>query len=236
MPKLIVINRPLQEAKETEEKIKILGLTPLINPLQEVDFLPLNIVKLKSYTAFLTTSPQAIRALGKYEILHDKKLYVIGEGSQNLATKLGFINIVAGSCDAKALCQRICNDSLNPTKKNFLLYARGPSISFNASSFLYKKNILVEEMYVYTLKKASALGPAIIRAIQSTSQAYFLFYSPSGVRAFYRLLPQQVIPYLATHTACCLSNRIALLAKKLPFQKVLTTPQVNEKFFWDLIN
>lgn len=233
----VILTRPQEEAYKTALMLETCGFSPYVYPMLNVQVMMCNPSFLAPFRTIITTSLQALKALSSLPSCEfsQKKLYVVGCGSQACAQTLGFHTVISANGDVKDLIQRIQRDRGLDRLEEPCIYLRGDSVSFPLREYFGGKGLVLQEKKVYKATQAKFLDPRIFDLLRSSLQVVVLFYSSRSAEAFKNLFPVASRDLLKGHIACVLSTQIKGLLRDLPFQSVYVSGQPNEASLIDLL-
>jgi len=206
VPRRIWVTRTQPQAAATAERLRALGLEPVIAPVLEVRPVPGAQIDLSGVEALAFTSAAAIDAFAGLCGRRDLPAFAVGEATAARARAVGFANVVSADGDAAALARTLAEASprpalvLNPT-------AREPAADLPA--LLAGQGVAARAGAVYETVETPAPAPAGIDAI--------LVHSARGARAVAARLEAARAPGLDLFA---ISRAAAEPLAGLPFRRV----------------
>ncbi|WP_438851535.1 uroporphyrinogen-III synthase [Brevundimonas nasdae] len=106
-PARVWITRTQPGAGRTAERLRALGLTPVIAPLLTVEPLSPSLPDLDQFAALVFTSPNGVDAYAALTPRRDHSVLTVGDATADAAKGIGFSNIRSASGDLTALARLI---------------------------------------------------------------------------------------------------------------------------------
>jgi uroporphyrinogen-III synthase len=133
MSKLVLITRPIEQAREFAEQITELGFTPLIQPLLEIDYFPFSFENIAKPAAIILSSRQSIQNFDLPVEWLSLPVFCVGEMTEQIARQKNFLNVVSGHGGLVDLLPLIITKI--PAGQN-LLYLRGEDVRHDLNMLL----------------------------------------------------------------------------------------------------
>lgn len=106
-PARVWITRTQPGAGRTAERLRELGLTPVIAPLLTVEPLTPRLPDLDRFAALVFTSPNGVDAYAALTSLRDHPVLTVGDATADAARSIGFSRVRSASSDLPALARLI---------------------------------------------------------------------------------------------------------------------------------
>jgi len=157
MSKLVLITRPIEQARDFAEQISTLGFTPLIQPLLEIDYFPFSVDAVMKPAAIILSSRQSIQNFNLPLEWLSLPVFCVGEMTEHIARQKGFLNVVSGQGGLVDLLPAITAQI--PAGGN-LLYPRGEDVRHDLQMLLpdYK----IHDVITYRARPVSRLDPDVL--------------------------------------------------------------------------
>ncbi|MBA5724158.1 uroporphyrinogen-III synthase [Liberibacter sp. Z1] len=210
----VVITRPEKKALHTYQRLKEMGLNPILMPLSYFTYDKKSVRRAfqESYAAIAITSNEALTTLPP-NINHQKILFAVGKKSALLAQKKGFSSIFHGTSNGIDLAQKIIDKKELFTEKKPLIYLGGNPRSSVFEMSLIRNKIPLKTVNCYHTWNITYHLDDTKKFLKNSDVV--LFYSKESVLRFF-LLP---LPPISARFLC-LSARIAGAIPK-PYQKMI---------------
>jgi uroporphyrinogen-III synthase len=207
----ILVTRPQPDASATGARLGALGHTVMIEPMLQVELLPIEAAAFEGAQALIATSRNGLRALassGARDAATALPIYVVGEKTADEATRLGFDRVVTGPGRARDLAAVIA-ESADPASGP-LVHLAGETLAFDVAAALTEYNIDVRKMTAYRTSPAAALTPATERAIRDGALDAVILMSPRTAATFDLLANASGLATEAGRLTCiCISHEVA---------------------------
>jgi len=214
-PDAVLVTRPEPGASETAERLREMGLRPILAPMIEVRTLHPDLPDPAAIQAVLVTSGNAIPALPA--VWHAVKLLAVGDATAARARAGGFVDVASADGDATALAA-LAAARCRPYGGKLLVTAgagRGADLAAELSTKGY--NVHVAE--VYTAHSATALPAEAAEAIRAGTLYAALFFSAETARTFVRLA-QSEQEALRGVVAVAIGRPAAVALESLPWRSI----------------
>jgi uroporphyrinogen-III synthase len=202
----ILITRPLEQSLELAHKLGALGHESVVAPLLEIEHKNL-FLDLKKFDALIVTSRNALFAINDL----NKKVFIVGQATTDLARSLGLYNSVNIGKDIAELRR-----NLPFYKYNNLLYLSGRDVADNLDDIGNIKRAIV-----YIAKKVKEVPPSFLEFMTlPSSDKLALFFSIRSAQIFLDLIHKySLYSYCEDIAILALSEKIAdLLLKEIKFK------------------
>lgn len=157
MSLLVLVTRPLEQAKDFAEQIKSAGHRPLLCPLLEIEHIPTSLSSLQKPDAVLLSSVQGLHSVSVPLEWLSIPVYCVGQRTAEVARGTGFMNVVAGVGDVHDILPRIQE---NTPQNGHVLYLRGEDVSTEIQGYL--KGLSITEEITYRAIPVTKIDPSII--------------------------------------------------------------------------
>ena len=218
----ILVTRPEPACGETVARLAALGYDTIAAPALIATALPPRALDLNGAT-LIVTSPQSARFLKDWSQLHRQPVLAVGARTAALLQASGFTNVAVGGGTADRL------PALVKTEAAILLGA--PSTGHALVRQLRATGIHTRRVSTYRVTDATRLSGDINSLLEKQSVCV-LFYSARTARSFLYLAAAYD---LARHTAVCLSETIAVVARLGGFGQVQVAAAPTEDALQDAL-
>ena len=231
----ILLTRPREDSERLAAQLQQDGIPCLIDPLLDIAPTPDATQQLED--SIRETQPQALIATSRHALpalatVHPScrslPLFVVGIHTAMAAKQQGFtaLQAVADNVDTLLTQLRL---TLEPGP---LLYASAQHISRDIVTALKEDGFSVERVVTYEACAATALAPETVQALQDGHIAAIPFFSLRTLEVFTQLADPA---WLSSITACCLSERIAEQARRMPWRQVAVAASTDETALLELV-
>ena len=225
-PDTVLVTRPEPGAAETAEKLREMGLRPIVAPMLEVRTLQPVLPEPDSVQAVLVASGNAIPALPAD--WHAVPLLAVGDATAARAAAAGFREVASANGDAAALAA-FAESRCRPDGGTLLL-ASGEGRGAALSESLRNRGFRVAVAEVYAARSVCAL-PEHARAAIRAGLFAALFFSAETARTFARLAASEG-EALRDVLAVAIGRQAAVALEALPWRsiRIAQRPTQDEMF------
>jgi uroporphyrinogen-III synthase len=207
----VLVTRAEPDASELKVQLEALGHTVTVEPLLQIEFMPLKAGAFKSAQALIATSRNGLRALAASPVRpHALKLpiFVVGPGTAELARTLGFARIIEGAGTAGDLVPQVAGQ-IEPARGT-VVYLAGETFAFDLEAALENQRIAVRKVTVYRAKPSQTLTARTAQLIASGPLDAVILMSPRTAALFTQLVSAARLKDSAHRLAyLCLSKAVA---------------------------
>jgi len=207
----VLVTRAEPGASELKVRLESLGHTVTVEPLLQIEFMPLKAGAFKSAQALIATSRNGLRALAASPVRpHALKLpiFVVGPGTAELARTLGFARIIEGAGTAGDLVPQVAGQ-IEPARGT-VVYLAGETFAFDLEAALENQRIAVRKVIVYRAKPSQTLTARTAQLIASGPLDAVILMSPRTAAVFTQLVSAARLKDSAHRLAyLCLSKAVA---------------------------
>ncbi len=207
----LMVTRPLVDAERQAELLRALGHEPLIQPLLEITFPPLQPLRLRGVQALVATSRNALRGLSRNESFERAKslpVYCIARHTADFARQSGFTHVITGAGTAKDMVQLITHAARPET--GALLYLTGRHLAFDLETPLKSAGFAVTRVIIYETREIGKERAAEFAEALRGGVDGVLLMSPRTAEAFINLIKNFKLRQEARKITCyCYSEAIA---------------------------
>jgi uroporphyrinogen-III synthase len=208
---LLLVTRPEPESTKLKGQIEAIGHEAVVEPLMEAELLPEAIDDLDGVAAIIATSRNALRALSQSPYLHDAvavPLFVVGQGTAEIARDLGFERIAIGPGSVSGFAAGIAG-TLDPTD-GLIVHLAGDVLAGDLAGELQELGFRVLQPVVYRMKAAEALSEGTREAIGEGAIDGVVLMSPRTARIYAGLIKRHgLVDAAAEIVHICLSDAVA---------------------------
>ncbi len=207
----IIITRPAEDAVRMAEELRRLGHAPDIHPLIEIAHLPIPADALDGVSALIATSRNALRSLGRSEMLTPAlrcPIFCVGEATAAEARRLGFADIRTGPGTAKDLPPIITQAP--EARAGRLLYLAGDHLAFDLEAALAADGVEILRTIAYEARELSPASAAALAAKLRAGVDGVILMSPRTALIFASVFATAAAGEKRCATTCyCLSEAVA---------------------------
>lgn len=216
----VLITRPAAEAQRTAERVRALGLHPVIAPLLRVETRP---VAVPPVQAVLLTSGNAVAAVRGTSL----PVFAVGDTTAARARAAGCPNVTSAGGDATDLVALVCRTC---PPGSALLLPTGEGQGGGLAADLRAAGFRVHRRVAYVARPVRAMPQAALDAVAGNRLRAALFLSAETARVFVVLLPPSLHPALAGIDALAIGQPVARVLDALPWRRVHVslTPTLDE--------
>lgn len=156
----VLVTRPASDAGDLADRLAALDMTALIDPLLEVQLLPVAVKPFDGASAVVATSRNALRALAESPALRAAialPLFAVGGATAELAREVGFVQVTRGPGTARGLAEMIVSGS--PARSGHIVYLAGDRLAFDLAPVLRSHGHDVTQITAYRTVAAKSLQP-----------------------------------------------------------------------------
>ncbi|MHA1113951.1 MAG: uroporphyrinogen-III synthase, partial [Alphaproteobacteria bacterium] len=231
-----LITRPREDAEPLAERLRAIGIAPVIAPLIEIAPRADAIAgfDLTGTMAVLITSANGARMLAKATERRDLRLFAVGDASAAAARDLGFTSVDSAGGDVSALAQLVY--AALPSDGGPLVHVAGSDVAGDLAGALERAGFTVRREVLYDQKPVEILPPAAAKALTKGTVEAVLLYSPRTAATFVELVRKARLETGLTEvTAYCLAENVADKAGGLPWKAVRVAADPEQGALLDLI-
>lgn len=223
----VLITRPEPDAGALAARISELGMTAVVDPLLEVELLPVAPEPFTGAAAVVATSRNALRALAQSPALTPAltlPLFAVGGRTEALAREVGFQHVTRGPGTARALAESIVA-ALTDRRKP-IVYLAGERLAFDLAPVLRSHGHDVRQLTTYRTVAAKSLLAETSASIAAGDIGLVLLMSPRTAAVYRDLVIAAGLEAAASRIShVCLSAAIASALAPLSPQRVMVTGQ-----------
>ena len=228
----LLVTRPEPDASEQSRKLGQLGLSALVEPLMEIEFLQVERLDelVSAAQALVATSRNGLRALARLPAIGQAlgtPLLAVGPATASLASELGFERVHQGAGRAQdliALAGETCEPARAP-----LVHLAGEDLAFDLKSELEERGFSVVQPVLYRTAAKSALSAAAKSELESGGLAGVILMSPRTAKTYARLIAEADLEgAIGPVMHFCLSAAVAEQISSLPEPRYLVATRPRE--------
>lgn len=228
---MILITRPLHEAKLLAQELKTLKVKTIIEPLTSFKFFRKKIIFNKK-KIFIVTSLQSVRALRKYqnhykEIISSGSFVVVGKKVAKELRLLDVKKIVKIFNTSSYLLKYLSRPRF---KENKIEYLCGSIVSHEFINGLKKNKINYQKKIIYKTIAKKQLSKNCLDVLRNKKIKIVLIYSEYSARLFSNFIKRNNLNgVLGNIQIICLSKRISeAIQRKSSYEKILWSKSPNQ--------
>ena len=224
----------MPESEALGQKLSVLGLDVIIDPLMAVNSISLIDCVLEKYQALVFTSVNGLRSFYEQFGVIDKPLFVVGNKTANIAKTLGFTDIQSADGDVKKLAELLKSTLSN--RDGPFLYLSAKHVSYDLVELLMDSALHVDRYIIYDIISAKTLNQGSISALENQTIDYIPFYSKRSALIFIEMIENNNLQHcLSSITALCLSTRVAGALNPTVWNDIMTAENPRERDLFNLI-
>ena len=179
---MILITRPLLQSLGLQTFFQSHGLSSHVEPLISIVPLTVQWPDVSDYRALITTSAQAIRAMGARYVSASIPLWCVGKESARVALDLGYTPIISQRENALSLIEDL--KKAYTQEKTRLLYISSAVISVNLHTILNDYLLTCDRVVVYDAIPSSEFSSLTMELFQKNKIKIILLYSQQAAYSF----------------------------------------------------
>ena len=235
-PPLILVTRPIEEAKTLAASLTERGCIALIEPLLRIRYRPLTIETCQAFdpenlSALLFTSSNGVRAWSDLvgiekkadtALLYQLPIFTVGKATEAVARAVGFTKVQAAAGSVESLAHLV-TQHLDPQTSGDLLHIAGTVLAGDLAHLLGRAGFKrIRRATLYEAIPSPSLSPTVCAALAYGELNAALFFSPRTAAHFVVLIQQalpnsQACAWAQRLVALCLSQAVATALHPLPF-------------------
>lgn len=213
----IVITRPRPQAEALAARLGAKGHACLIEPMLEIEPLPVGLPSLDGVQAIVLTSANAVPAL--FEEAKQLPVFAVGEATAAAARAAGCARLSVAEGDAKSLGPLIAA-RCHPDD-GALLHLSGEQVREGMEEAVELADLELRRHAVYRAAAARSLSPGLQAALRRRTIDAVLLFSPRSAAIFTDLVRSSGVEReLAGAEALCLSAAVAEEVRALSWGEV----------------
>ena len=219
----VLLTRPLEDAEPLARRLQAGGVTSLMEPLLDIEFLDVGDIELSDVQGLLVTSANGVRAYAACSSRRDLAVWAVGDGSARAARDAGFQTVHSAGGDVKDLAELVCDQV--DRHSGALLHIAGTKRAGDLGGALEAAGFQYKRVVLYEARKSGGLSDQICTALRTGGLDGVLLYSPRTAATFVDLIQQQGLhDYLKSVTVFCLSKAVANEAEVLAWKRISIAP------------
>lgn len=222
MSRRIAITRAEPEARVTAERVRERGGVPIIAPLLTIEPRPFD-ANLGSAQALLFTSINGVVAFAGATAIRDVAVITVGNATADAAMKAGFRNVRTANGDVGALAE-VAGKVLDP-KGGKVIHVSGMHTAGDLVGALRRAGFEAEHRIAFEAVQAKQLPNVLV----TEDIDVMLFHSARAAEAYFL----ERSPRAAERIAVCLGPRIAEVAQKILWKRLIVAPAPREDAILD---
>jgi uroporphyrinogen-III synthase len=218
----VLVTRPQSEADAFSAQLEALGHKVTIEPLLQLEFLPIAGDALAGASGLIATSRNGLRALAGSPAIDAARVlpfFAVGPGTAQLARDLGFVNVVAGpgtGADLVPVIAEAAAASAGP-----FVHVRGEEVAFDLKRAVAARGIEVREVIAYRARPTEALSQRTRDLLAAGEIDAVILMSPRTGLIFTRLVATEDLTDDARKLVLlCLSPAVAATIEPLAAARV----------------
>ena len=228
---MILITRPLNEAKLLAQELKRFHVTTIIEPLTSFGYFKKKII-LNDKKLFIVTSLQSVHALRKYQnnyqqIISGGRFLVVGKKVTKELKSIGVKKIIKNFNTSFNLLKYL---SRSKFKENKIEYLCGSIVSQDFINGLKNNQINYQKKIIYKTIAKKQLSKKCLSLLKNKKIKIVLIYSEYSARLFSNFIKRNNLnEFLSDICFICLSKRISeVIQNKIVYGEVLWSKSPNQ--------
>ncbi len=218
MPTVLILRAHkdgLQTAKELHSK----GFKTIIEPIFNITLLQPEVQNLEPQ-AIVLTSAKACPAIINAQISKQTDIFAISHQTASELIASGYSNIFYPQKSSALNLQKLLLQKLKPSGGE-ILYFCSNDITIDFEQNLQRLGFNANKILAYKINWHKDFSSLFLQKINEQQINSVLIYSQNSVKNFYKLAKKNnLLEYFANSKILCLSNKIAIEAKKLGFKNI----------------
>ncbi|HEY5339106.1 MAG TPA: uroporphyrinogen-III synthase [Rhizomicrobium sp.] len=215
----VLVTRPIEDAPEIADRLKMRGHSALIAPLLQIRFHDGPEISLDGVQAILATSANGVRAIMRRTPRRDVALFAVGPQTAHEAERAGFLHVKNAQGDGDALA-RATRKWADPGK-GALLHAAGAEAPKSLAVALAQTGFTVRREVLYEAVSETHLPDRAAAALRGGEIDAVLHFSPRSARVFRECaLREKLAGNCANVMALCISPATASALNGLTFREI----------------
>ncbi len=180
----ILLTRPEDQARQTAEKLGMLGHSSVVAPLTQIHYRASATIDPSAFAAIAATSGRAIDALTRQAAFSDLlklPLYCVGNKTAARARDTGFLTVHSADGNVDALVQMLTGAL--PKDSGRILYAAGKDRTGDLETRLREAGLPVELLVLYEARQSGGFPKSAVEKIRHGQIDAALVYSRRGAEA-----------------------------------------------------
>ena len=185
----ILVTRPELDASELKVQLEAMGHTVTVEPLLQIELMPIESDAFDGAQAVVATSRNGLRALAESPARPaglKLPIFAIGPATAELARALGFARVVEGAGTAHDLVPIIAGQ-LEP-KAGSVIHLAGETLAFDLAAALENQGIAARKIVVYRAHPPKSLTVQTTQMIVEGALDAVILMSPRTAAVFAQLV------------------------------------------------
>ncbi len=225
----VLVTRPASDASDLAARLGAIGVTAVIDPLLDVELLPVAAEPFGGAAAVVATSRNALRALAASPALQsaiELPMFAVGGRTEQVARDVGFVQVTRGPGTARALAEVIV--SALSDRSRSIVYLAGEHLAFDLTPVLRSHGYDVVQITAYRTVAAKSLMPDTRAAIADGQIDAVLLLSPRTASVYSNLVVAAGLEQAASRLIhVCLSASVAGALTPLSPERVIVSERPN---------
>lgn len=231
---LILITRPAVDADEFARDIRVLGFTPLIEPMLGISEMAYDMPDFASYPALVFTSANAVRVFGCPEAARGVPVFAVGDHTAAELRKSGYTKVYSASGDGADLAALV-KQKLQGLPHH-LLHIRGEYTARPLEETLAVDRIKMDPLVVYTANTEDCFTDKCRAAIENNAVQAVTFFSKRTAGNFIALARQEnLLDNLKSIKALCISLPVLECVHAVQWAEAYRTARPDREAMLDLL-
>lgn len=202
MGKLVLVTRPIEQAKDFAEIISAMGFSSLIQPLLDIEHYPFAFDTIQKPDAILLSSAQAVHGVTVPQDWMNIPVFCVGEMTEKSAHQAGFEKTIVGPDNVNGIVPIIREVMGGKTR---LLYLRGEHVAQDIKTLL--PHMSIDEVITYNAKAAPDMRSDVIDKFADID-IITVFSSRTGAILRQLIEKNGLLPATQTIKLLCLSSSV----------------------------
>lgn len=220
---LVVITRPIEDAKDYAAEVSAEGFKALVEPMLRIDQADFDVPDLARYDGIVVTSANAVECFVKGGgIRADVPVYCVGKHTADAALKAGFFDVVSVDGIGADLLAHVL--TVPDVQSKTFLHLCGRHLAFPLVERLRENGVVADSLVVYDSVQVDDFSNEFIECLKHGEIGAVTFFSKRTADAFVFLVNQSGSEaYFKGIKALLISEAVVECVRVLPWQNILVS-------------
>lgn len=229
---MLLLTRPIDDSIKSKDVLAALGFEVMIEPMLEVVYHPVAIIKIREYDLVVATSRHGIAGLASSTTMRDIRIVTVGDSSKKYAIDLGFRSVEAAGGTVFDLLQHLKEVACGKR----VLYVRGAHVSYDLRKSAEQLDVSLEELVLYSTSASVDFSLVCRNALALGRISGVLFYSPRTAEIFLELAAKSLqLECLHCTVAYTMSSRAAQVLGTCKWKGIFVSEYPTEASLFELV-
>ncbi len=219
----VLVTRPQPVAEEFAEKLRGEGYFAYVAPMMEYVGIEADLADLAPYQALVFTSAQAVQVFSGRSAERHLPVFAVGDATAASAQKAGFAKVFSAHGDSGDLATLI-KAEVPALELKKILHLCGEDTAGEIGASVTASGVEVVRLPIYKARFLDEIPADVLGALQHGVVDVVTVFSERTAENLVRLLRQKELQGASARLeAVCISERIAVTLKELPWRTVCVT-------------